>query len=405
MNDKSIWYREVLEIEPQSRLFYPLARMLAAEGSLAEARAILEKGLSWHVHYVQARMLLCEVLQKLGLAEEAEKQFSLVAGELEGSASFWQAFAQTDAKNRDESLVRRLLALELRHVPVEFSDIVRRGLDSLEKEYGLEAGSALTRTHAATEAGPHAAPVAEAQARPATKDTAAEAPRKEGTCTGRPQSQPVFATAASAQAVSFTASPVVPHAVTCSILNPIRQAASHAAQQAVVNNTPLNTVLTAPQAESPAAAAHEARGAEPNAVPGKAAGMQEPAAADFSEQPDEEPQGWPPKTRSMAEVFVEQGEYAEAVSIYHDLIARAGTQENAAELHKRLLEIEAMAGLEPAAAVQNPLVLEESNDAPDDAAREPVQDAPTAAPAAHDASGELLGLLESLASRVEARVR
>lgn len=402
MNDKSIWYREVLEIEPQSRLFYPLARMLAAEGSLAEARAILEKGLSWHVHYVQARMLLCEVLQKLGLGEEAEKQFSLVAGELEGSASFWQAFAQTDAKNRDESLVRRLLALELHHVPVEFSDIVRRGLDSLEKEYGLEAGSAFTKAHATPEAESYATAAAEAYAGPAAKAAAAEAQKNEGTATGRPQGQPVFATAQSSQAVSLTATPVVPHAVTCSILNPIRQAANHVAQQAVVNNTP----LAAPQAESPTAGGHEVRNAEANANPGHAQdAMQAPVQADFPEESDEEPQGWPPKTRSMAEVFVEQGEYAEAVAIYHDLIARAGTKENAAELQKRLIEIEAMAGLEPAVAVQNPLVLEESNDAPDDAAREPVQDAPTAAPAAHDASGELIGLLENLASRVEARVR
>lgn len=400
MNDKSIWYREVLEIEPQSRLFYPLARTLAAEGSLAEARNVLEKGLSYHVHFVQARMLLCEVLQKLGAREEAEKQFSLVAGELEGTASFWQAFARASAKNRDESLVRRLTALELRNVPVDFSDIVRRGLDSLEKEYGLEEGRFCgTVQPGASQAKPGTEACAAPAASRAGEDRAAAyAGKKEGQAgperqaapemreTQEPSLEPSFA-----QTAIFTAEPVVPHAITCSVMSPIRQDARQTAQQAVLRNDPQDAGL---------------QEAKPDADHG---GMQAP---EFDElRSEEEMQGWPPRTRSMAEVFVEQGEYAEAVSIYHDLI-RAQAGDDAADLKKRLAEIEAMAGLEHGSAQEVPLVLEESSDGPGNltpnaslnTAMKPVQDA-QAAPAARTASDDLLGMLEKLAGRVDARVR
>ncbi len=421
MNDKSIWYREVLEIEPQSRLFYPLARTLAAEGSLQEAKNVLEKGLSYHGHFVQARMLLCEVLQKLGIKDEAEKHFSLVAAELEGSASFWQAFAGTGTKTKDESLVRRLLALQLHHVPAEFSDIVSRGLDSLEKEYGLEAGSAFSTGRVAAtpkEAAPEVAPEAQPEpvhepvlkpvAKPAVQTVISHAPE----ASARPATrEPAFG-----ETVTYTAQPVVPHAITCSLLNPIRQAQSQAAGQAasqaasqarvqeVVRNMTLSDGLPGLNLES---------------TPARACAKPDTARVSMQQTEPEESrpekgmqedgmQAWPPRTRSMAEVFAEQGEYAEAVSIYQDLIARAKAKEEAAGLQKRLAEIEAMAGLEHGTAPDPCLVLEESADEPSgavqDATMKPVQDAPTEAPCAHDTSDELLGLLENLACRVEARI-
>lgn len=405
MNDKSIWYREVLAIEPQSKLFYELARMLAAEGALAEARTVLEKGLSYHARYVQARMLLCEVLQKLGLRDEAEKQFSQVAAELEGSASFWQAFAGTGTKTRDESLVRRLLALQLHHIPAEFSEIVSRGLDSLEKEYGLDAGTAFS-TGRATAAPKEAAPEAvhesahEAAPKPAPRPVPEPAAKPDLRIAPEAYARPASREPAFGETVTLTAAPVVPHAISCSVMNPIRQAVREAAQQAAGQGLVLNAPLTQGPADAGIERMQPMASAKPAA---ELAGMQEPAFDD-----EEEMQGWPPKTRSMAEVFVDQGEYAEAVSIYHDLIARAQDKEEAAGLQKRLAEIKAMAGLEHGSTAEPALVLEESADEPcgasQDAAMKPVQDAPTQAPCAHDTSDELLGLLENLACRVEARI-
>ena len=42
MTEKIEWYKEVLELEPNSKVFCPLARMLADEQRFDEAVAVLE---------------------------------------------------------------------------------------------------------------------------------------------------------------------------------------------------------------------------------------------------------------------------------------------------------------------------------------------------------------------------
>ena len=48
MTEKIQWYKEVLELEPNSKVFFPLARLLVEEGHLDEAVAVLEQGLARH---------------------------------------------------------------------------------------------------------------------------------------------------------------------------------------------------------------------------------------------------------------------------------------------------------------------------------------------------------------------
>ena len=48
MTEKIEWYKEVLELEPNSKVFFPLARMLAEEQRFDEAVAVLEHGLERH---------------------------------------------------------------------------------------------------------------------------------------------------------------------------------------------------------------------------------------------------------------------------------------------------------------------------------------------------------------------
>ena len=43
MTEKIEWYKEVLELEPNSKVFFPLARMLAEEQRTDEAVEILEQ--------------------------------------------------------------------------------------------------------------------------------------------------------------------------------------------------------------------------------------------------------------------------------------------------------------------------------------------------------------------------
>ncbi len=424
MNDKYIWYKEVLDIEPQSRLFFPLARMMADDGALEEARAVLESGLSYHVHFVQARMLLAEVLQKLGRKDEAESQFALVTGEFRENASFWQSFADTSAKNKDESVIRRMMSLQLRNVPTEFSDIMSRGLDSLEKEYSYEKeGCAQKEYGPATEYETGYSPEKNkdavlsqaSQPEPAPAESLEKHEMQASGNTGtRQASEPDFAPSSSFETVL-----TVPHPISCSILRtvPMQEgtgtvsAAGSAVQKPATKPAP---VPAESPAEKPAAATSVSAAAATVTV--TAEEVVHDSVQDYADDADEPVQGWPPKTRSMAEVFVEQGEYAEALSIYRELIARAGSPEKAGELQRRLGEIKAMAGT----GYEGAGLAAQASEAAPKAADEPeaaeasetessesgsAQDNQAAAPAASGSSDELLAMLEKLASRVEARVR
>ncbi len=437
MNDKYIWYKEVLDIEPQSRLFFPLARMMADDGALEEARAVLESGLSYHVHFVQARMLLAEVLQKLGRKDEAESQFALVTGEFRENASFWQSFADTSAKNKDEAVIRRMMSLQLRNVPTEFSDIMSRGLDSLEKEYGYEKESCAQKEYGpATEYETDYSPERNkdavlsqaSQPEPAPAQSLEKQEKQASANTGtRQASEPDFAPSSSFETVL-----TVPHPISCSILHTVPMQEGTRPVSAAGSAAPKPATKPAPvPAEHPAEKPAAATGISAVATQVTAEATLKGAVlkrADpekvfpeiispnnsLQEYDEEESlQGWPPKTRSMAEVFVEQGEYAEALSIYRELIARAGTQEKAGELQKRLSEIQAMAGI----GLDEASKAEPAYDAPQKSSDEAeasetgsAQDSPEAAPAASlssdsGSSDELLAMLEKLASRVEARVR
>ena len=58
MTEKIEWYKEVLELEPNSKVFFPLARLLSEAGRTDEAVEILEQGLARHEDFLEARLFL-----------------------------------------------------------------------------------------------------------------------------------------------------------------------------------------------------------------------------------------------------------------------------------------------------------------------------------------------------------
>ena len=359
MNDKITWYREVLELEPQARLFYPLAKLLVEECEYQEACTVLEKGLAWHPSYMQARMLLASVLQKMGREAEGKEQFAEVAKELGGSASFWHAWAEVNGAAADDSLIKRFMSLVLRNVPVSFSDVVRRGLDSLEEEYGTGLA---------------------AQAE-------AAAPQPQPQIQVQPQSRPA----------------------------PVQDSEDTAATPKFLQAGSLRLFVNAAEPLKAQAAASKL----PEAAPEKAAQKVQAAPADaaanacggaLDEEEDFVP-GWPPQTRSMAEVLVEQGEYTEALSILRELAGKASGSERS-ELLQRLSEVEDMAGIDHAAGPQADLMQEalqqdeaQEEEAESRAAPHAQAISPLSAAAGGAGAGQLLSMLEALADRIEARAR
>jgi thioredoxin-like negative regulator of GroEL len=134
MKQKIEWYREVLELEPGSRVFFPLAKLLAADGQTAEAVNTLNQGLLRHPDHVEARLLLAELLHlqndEVRLHQEIENLgniFSLYPG-------FWKAWSEVLADTpafHDAALAMRFFSAALQGKSVSWAGVIEQGLQTM----------------------------------------------------------------------------------------------------------------------------------------------------------------------------------------------------------------------------------------------------------------------------------
>lgn len=134
MTEKIEWYKEVLELEPNSKVFFPLARLLVEEDRTEEATGILELGLARHDEFLEARLFLIELLYKTGQQNACEAQVKKLSRMFSAYSGFWQAWAATlAAENQgpDTAVVMRFLALNFAKGPVSLTDVLEQGVNSL----------------------------------------------------------------------------------------------------------------------------------------------------------------------------------------------------------------------------------------------------------------------------------
>ncbi|MDE7371451.1 MAG: tetratricopeptide repeat-containing protein [Desulfovibrio sp.] len=136
MTEKIEWYKEVLELEPNSKVFFPLARLLADAGRDDEAIAALEHGLERHSEFLEARLFLIELLYRTGRQDACARQIQRLSAMFSAYAGFWQAWAaclsEVDGE-ADTATVLRFLAAHFVHGPLSLHEVLNRGLDSLEQ--------------------------------------------------------------------------------------------------------------------------------------------------------------------------------------------------------------------------------------------------------------------------------
>lgn len=99
MNDKIAWYKEVLELEPGSKVFLPLARLLADAGEPAQAAAALRQGLTSHPDHAEARLLLVQVLAESGDHAGARTESKRLSQLLSNAPAFLAAWADGLARS------------------------------------------------------------------------------------------------------------------------------------------------------------------------------------------------------------------------------------------------------------------------------------------------------------------
>ena len=133
MKAKIDWYKEVLELEPGSKVFFPLARLLAENGQLQEALSTLRLGLERHPEFMEARLYLIELLYKNGQVMQCEPQVGQLTRLFSKYPGFWEAWGACAAgpeKRRDLPLTLRFLALLFQHPDIGLDDVLEKGLSS-----------------------------------------------------------------------------------------------------------------------------------------------------------------------------------------------------------------------------------------------------------------------------------
>ncbi|QLA16172.1 tetratricopeptide repeat protein [Desulfolutivibrio sulfoxidireducens] len=132
MIEKIDLYREVLAIEPNSKVFFPLARELAGTGRLDEAVRTLEVGIGFHPDHLEATFLLVELLSRQDKEEEAVRVFSGVRESLIRYPSVWRLWSRHAAfASRDPVLALAFLAQYFRDPGLTFAEVLEKGLEVL----------------------------------------------------------------------------------------------------------------------------------------------------------------------------------------------------------------------------------------------------------------------------------
>lgn len=324
MTEKIEWYKEVLALEPSSRLFFPLARLLAEADRIDEALLFLKQGLERHPEFMEARLLYVELLHKQGATQACQDQISRLENLLGQYVGFWEAWGasrrnEPEAALADMGWVLQFLALNFGSKPVSLKNILERGLNSF-----LSDGTAFMAKQPQA-----AAPQAGVKAQPESK------------------AEVQVAKTVSPEGAAESIAPASPAAgQNAPVAKP--------PQPLPVKNTLASTASTAPVAENPlqagvrAAQAALAAAEEQNSAPISFATAKPPQV--FAGQ--NHVGAMPPssllegdevtvRTRSMADVLAEQGDVLGALEIYEELRGNAASARDAAVLEQRISTLKA----------------------------------------------------------------
>lgn len=151
MTEKIAWFEEVLKLEPNSKLFFPLAQAYGQENRHDDAVQVLRRGLTYHPEHLEARLLLIECLAeqghaKAGLRSAQQEQIqdqdqgqdqdqippevASLGASLSAHPTFWKQWAMHSRAQGlgDMALTLDMLALLFSGSPLSWGTILDRGL-------------------------------------------------------------------------------------------------------------------------------------------------------------------------------------------------------------------------------------------------------------------------------------
>jgi len=131
MTSKIEFYREVLAIEPSSRVFFPLSQLLRLEGLHDEAMSVLRSGIGYHPDHLEAKFLLVELLAGQNRLDEAGSVFEGLASLLSHYPSVWSLWAsKATGLSSDAALALRFLAAAFQGKDLSWMGVLEKGLQA-----------------------------------------------------------------------------------------------------------------------------------------------------------------------------------------------------------------------------------------------------------------------------------
>lgn len=145
--DKSVklakldWYREVISLEPNTKLFLQLARLLAELGTdennaqyINEAFEVLRRGLSINPDYMEARLFLIELLNLCGCKSQCGAEVARLASLFLSYPDFWDAwreYAITENESSDFTVALGFMSAIMRNKSLSIVQVLEAGLNAL----------------------------------------------------------------------------------------------------------------------------------------------------------------------------------------------------------------------------------------------------------------------------------
>ena len=293
MMEKIEWYQEVLKLDPDSKVFFPLAKLLRDSQQPDKAIEVLRAGLRHSSVFLEARLLLIQILFEQSRSGECSEELSAVTGLLENYPAFWEVWAESvSEKNRDLALAIRLMASTIRHPERSLSLILESGLGILQDVRRSFSSSQPRET--------------------SDSDPACGGSPGETLCTVAPSAQERSSSSSSSSS-SFRTAPVEePSLADAELLESMLE------ESAPVREQPPRATPFLPNKAKPDHMVHD---------------------EDSGHMADENPEEPTLRTRSMADVLAEQGDIVGALEIYQELEAAAPTPEEARELHDSVVAL------------------------------------------------------------------
>jgi tetratricopeptide (TPR) repeat protein len=135
MQEKIALYEEILQQDPGARIFYPLARMYYEAGRLDDALAVLDRGLASHHEHLGAMLLRLEILEEKESAQ-AEPAARVIAKALTRTPALWRLWSRQAADDglQDLALALRFVASAAGGDEMTWAGILAAGMDSLQRK-------------------------------------------------------------------------------------------------------------------------------------------------------------------------------------------------------------------------------------------------------------------------------